>query len=91
MIEKKEYTTDMHIERLVEILSSDKEICSCCPATEDYSGRHSCSKFWTNSACEICMEFVGLTAGIMCPCITLGEEEALKITLLKLEEEGITI
>lgn len=90
MIKRKEYTKEIHIERLTAIISdNEKVICNLCPAAIDYSSTSSCDILWSNNACRICTGFVGLSI-IYCPCIKLGEEEALKITLLKLEEEGVT-
>jgi len=94
MLRKKEYTREIHIKRLTAILSSNKNVCMSCPAAKYYSGSNSCIDLWTNNACRICAEFVGVKylGGLSCPCLKLGdEEEALNVTILKLEEEGITI
>jgi len=92
MPRKREYTREIHIIRLASILSSNKILCKSCPAARYYSANFNCVELWTNKACKICTEFVGMNYAdqLGCPCLRLGEEEALNITILKLEEEGIT-
>jgi hypothetical protein len=92
MTRKKEYTREIHIERLAAILSGNKGLCNCCPAAKYYDANHNCVELWTNKACEICTEFVGINyhGQLGCPCLRYGDEEALNITIQKLEEEGIT-
>jgi hypothetical protein len=89
MIEKREYTKEIHIERLTAIISSNKkDIYNLCPAAIDYnnSSINSFDMPWSNDACLICADFIGVS----CPCLKLEEDEVLEITLLKLKEEGIT-
>jgi len=92
MARKREYTEDIHIDRLVAILSNNRILCNSCPAAKGYSGSHSCVELWTNDPCPICAEFVGVDyfRSIACPCIRLGDEEAYNITIQKLEEMGYT-
>lgn len=92
MPRKREYTREIHIKRLAAILSSNKPLCNSCPAARYYSGNYNCVDLWTNNTCKICAEFVGYSPRhtVDCPCIRFGDEEAIDITILKLEEEGIT-
>ena len=78
MIKIQEYTTEIHIKKLVEILSKDKILCNHCPASIDCSINVSPSILWNNLACLICTEFIDLT-GTACPCIQLEDEQALEI------------
>lgn len=93
MLKRKEYTREIHIERLSKLLDSNKALCNCCPSAKYYSGSNSSVKLWFNNPCNICCEFVGYKPRhtIDCPCMKLGDTEALNITLKKMEEEGIAI
>jgi len=89
---KREYTTEIHIDRLVAILNS-KDLCNSCPAAKYYNGNHNCMDLWSNEPCAICCEFVGYRAryAVDCPCVKLGDIEAYDTTIKKLREVGITI
>ena len=67
----KEYTLDIHVERLERMLMKE-DACSCCPA----SPRFSWSRINT-SPCRVCMDFVEVPHYRGCPCNVYGPTEAL--------------
>ena len=81
------YTLKLHRHRLRLMLKRDN-VCGLCPGRKGFNG-YDC--LWIGDEegcmgpCIICRDFVGTKN--RCPCHALGEEEALKRTLLKLEEE----
>lgn len=93
MSRKKEYTREIHIKRLAAVLSSNKTLCSSCPAAKHYNGNHNSIDLWTNNACLICADFVGYYPKhtVECPCIKFGDEKAFEITIKKMEKEGYSI
>jgi hypothetical protein len=70
-----EYTMDIHIKRLKEILTK--------PDPSEWCPQHIYPDIYENT-CEICKSFVGIEKG--CPCITLGEEEAIRKTKEAIKE-----
>ena len=91
------YTTDIHAERLKEMLR-ESEPCNCCPATYKFSSCHNPGKMWENkqipmseSVCGICRAFIGLDPTYFpesrCPCTIFGER-AIELTVSALEEGG---
>lgn len=80
------YTEKIHAKRLLGMLKK-KEPCLCCPAQLFY--RKNTGEFIAKpqkSCCRICRIFVELERG--CPCLQLGDEEAIKLTWLALEKKG---
>jgi len=90
MTRTREYTKEIHIKRLVKILSSNKPLCDSCPAAKFFSGSRNCTELWTNDPCEVCREFIELNTKYCCPCIMLNSTGAYNITIQKLKEIGIT-
>ena len=92
----KKYTRKIHIKRLRGMLKR-KEPCLCCPVGRRYSPFWDGMNMWAslNVACGICRVFIGLigddwilgNARSRCPCLVLGEEEALKRTIIALDKE----
>ena len=90
------YTLKLHKHRLRLMLKRDN-ICELCPGRKGFNGqidawigdergRIRAWKYDTvKGPCIICQDFVGIKN--QCPCLALGEKEAMKRTLLKLEEE----
>ena len=96
------YTEKIHAKRLLGMLNKNNP-CLCCPqerrygilaegkAWEDYSNMP-----WqedlhnVDNACYICLEFLNIKqdGSEWCPCLILGEKEAIKRTWLALEEKG---
>ena len=82
-----EYTIEIHKKNLKKILKTDNP-CGHCPSTFDqYAFEETGNQKFTNEddICEICRSFVGLNSDIsydhvFCPCVVLGNEEALKRT-----------
>jgi hypothetical protein len=90
------YTLAIHKKRLRKMLKR-KEPCSCCPAAKRYGVMAFCHAMWggiseVEHICGICREFIGLKAPHplynleKCPCYVLGQTEAIKRTLIALEE-----
>jgi hypothetical protein len=74
------YTLAIHKKRLGEMLKK-KNPCGHCPASKWFK--------WNpkNDPCVICMEFINLEiSSPNCPCDAFGEKEAIKRTLIALEE-----
>ena len=80
---KPEYTIAVHIKLLKKMLK--KDVCALCPAGKRFRPFTVLYDRWSSSPCRICQEFVGIP-GIGCPCCILGEEEAIRRTLLAIEE-----
>ena len=89
------YTLKKHKERLQRMMTHSIP-CSLCPATPDFGSNLMPGTTWPGSKaktiCGICRSFVGLEkerrkGEHYCPCNVLGKEEAIKRTLIALEEE----
>ena len=84
----RKYTEKIHAERTMKMFEKE-DPCMLCPAGKRYqTGWEEYAEFmWSDasSPCGICQEFVN-TDG--CPCITLGEREAIKRTWIVLEKKG---
>ena len=95
------YTLKLHKHRLRLMLKRDN-ICELCPGRKGFNGQIDVwigdergrigriyLRAWrcdtAKGPCIICQDFVGVEN--QCPCTLLGKEEALKRTLLKLEED----
>jgi len=89
------YTEKIHAKRLLGMLNK-KNPCLCCPQERHYGiNEHNDDMPWQedgdgDDACHICMEFVNTkqTDWKWCPCLILGEKEAIKRTWIALEEKG---
>jgi hypothetical protein len=83
----KKYTEKVHAKRLLAILASPNP-CIKCPGSSYYSEEGSPA----HGACFVCTNFIDHpkigTGMFMCPCVYLGEEEAIKSTWIALEEKG---
>ena len=94
---KIEYTAKLHVKRLHEMFTSLKgdEISYSCPACEHFNAALlSITGDDENSAeCRICQDFVDIPPGTTeeCPCDYYGCDEAIKITIKKLKEEGFPL
>ena len=84
---KRKYTREIHIKRLRGMMKR-KEPCLCCPKGKRYTPFPRFGWRDEEGACRICLEFVGLPHdSLKCPCCALGNEEALKQTIIALEKE----
>ena len=81
----KTYTLEIHKRRLRQMLKRE-DACYCCPAGIRFDPWKRRWQPEMDHPCGICREFVGCLGD--CPCNELGEEEAIKRTLLRLEEEA---
>ena len=88
----KKYTEAIHRERLKKMLKK-KNPCGLCPGAP----RFKCGKgvlreyvfnpnHRDNQICKVCKDFVGMKEKRSCPCLMLGEEEAIKRTVIALEK-----
>ena len=92
------YTLKLHRHRLRLMLKRDNA-CDLCPGRKDFIGLNDSwigdeqgsigRSSWLNKGkaggpCIICQDFVGVKNE--CPCHALGDKEAMKRTLLRLEE-----
>lgn len=81
------YTEAVHAKRLLMMLD-DLYPCDFCPSVGFDAGVKQC--------CGVCRDFIGLDFfkttpycnEIRCPCLVLGNHEAIKRTWLALEEKG---
>ena len=89
------YTLKLHRHRLRLMLKRDNA-CDLCPGRKGFWGdgtewigneKGDPGKFRRiiKGPCIVCQGFVGVING--CPCNALGDKEAIKRTLLKLEED----
>jgi hypothetical protein len=76
----REYTTRIHAARLLAMLRQGS-ISIKCPAAyrffyEDMPNEGN----WSNDPCKVCADFISCHTrrGIRCPCLVLGEEEAVE-------------
>jgi hypothetical protein len=74
----KEYTEAIHAKKVARILGY-KNICSSCPVGN--------FTLYSSDPCDVCRDFVGVKDWL-CPCNSFGKKEAIKRTLLALEEKG---
>jgi len=86
------YTEKLHAKRLLGMLNKP-DPCLCCPKTRFYEigSNHISAVDDSMDACRVCEEFVGIlpVAGLnSCPCYTLGEQRAIRLTWIALEEKG---
>jgi len=90
------YTEKIHATRLLGMLNK-KNPCMCCPQEKHYGLRHEYDDMpWqkaiegVDDACHVCLEFVNIKqeGGEWCPCLILGEKEAIKRTWIALEAKG---
>lgn len=81
-----EYTIKReHVKNLLILLEMEHP-CRYCPATM-FPTYNPISDL--KLICKICREFVGLDGSIpICPCIDLGQKEAIKRTWIALDEGG---
>jgi hypothetical protein len=87
MAEKREYTVRKHMLRVRRAIEQGLGE-AFCPAAPHLDWNRDFNERWTNDPCSICSGFVG-TYG--CPCISLGEDEALKLTKVKLHLHGYPV
>lgn len=86
------YTEKLHRHRLRVMLGKSNP-CDCCPAARKFDPKDSPTFLWSaenaenteNYPCRVCREFVGIESS--CPCNALGQYEALRRTLARLEED----
>jgi len=87
-------TLDEYMEELRKMVQTGKAPCSCCPGSEALisKGLKSYNE-WPEDIpeCVLCRTLVGCPAyytgpEISCPCYILGEEEALEMAAMKVEE-----
>lgn len=77
----KEYTVENHVE-VLEIMMRCYDVCDQCPAEIVFPKiLYKTSLQWI---CPICTEFIGLEDSNICPCNRLGKEEAIKTTIIAL-------
>jgi len=88
MVNKRKYTTNIHAHRLRTMLRREKNSILC-PASKEFNPGAPPQELWLGDhgeACTICRAFVGLyNPGAMrssykCPCLALGDEDAMKRT-----------
>lgn len=85
------YTMEIHVKRLKAMLKRD--VCVCCPAAKHYNPKSQPGKLWSFDSvpCQVCGDFVGIDKaepfGISrrCPCYYFGREDAIKRTLIAVE------
>jgi len=87
--ERKEYTKQIHVEKLLELLNTRNPCKRCVAPLRHYP------EFSSLDKCSVCRKFVGLSSKFwynkptpICPCLILGQAEAIKRTHLALEEGG---
>ena len=82
-----EYTIEQHVKNLKEMLKAENP-CRFCPSQLKFFAP------WIEhkNNCKVCNDFIGLYAWFYfkrifpCPCHRLGKEEAIKRTLIAIEE-----
>ena len=96
---KREYTEEIHAQRVKKMFENRKEPCGHCPAQHRY-GINTGKSLWSGvcddptfqqSCCSICNDFINIVeVGYVCPCDYFedGEKEAIKRTRLALEQKG---
>lgn len=90
-----EYTEKYHAKRLLKMFEK-KDPCNYCPTGLRFSASNSSIMCAQDSSigqyserrgvCIVCQDFVGIEAE--CPCMNLGQSEAIKRTWLALEAKG---
>jgi len=78
------YTLKRHIKRVRKMLKQKKP-CNLCPAMLCFNTKRVRNTPWSNNPCIVCTSFINLHT-LSCPCYELGKEEAIKRTLIALEE-----
>ena len=73
------YNQNWHAKALLNILEKP-DTCEKCPGLQ-------LDGWWSQDGktCTVCQEFVGSNG---CPCAHFGEQEAIKLTWIALEEKG---
>ena len=87
----RKYTEKIHAARVKKMMEMGNPYMRC-PAGKRYqTGWAYYNSIWSTNPrpCDICREFVNIDFG--CPCIRLGEQEAIKCTWIALEKKGYNI
>ena len=86
------YSVEQHVKNLKKMLKEENP-CNLCPSNLDMLNPH-----YEAVICKVCHDFIGLRVFpsskinhadcrvFPCPCVRLGEEEAIKRTLIAIEE-----
>ena len=90
------YTEKIHARRLLGMLNK-KNPCMWCPQERHYGASEEGGDMpWQkdgetcDDACRVCMDFVNVAKEDhkWCPCLILGEKQAIKRTWIALETKG---